>query len=362
MTGTSLDGLDAALVACEGKGLGMRLVSVLGSATAELPARRVLRELAGGKALDAGTIARAALDLGEAHAEVVAGLIERHARAGAVEVIALHGQTVFHRPPGSWQLINPWPVARRTGLPVVYDLRGADLAAGGQGAPITPMADWVMFRSAGCARAIVNLGGFVNVTVMPAGAGPEGVRGFDVCACNQLLDAAARVAIDAPMDAGGARALRGSVDGRAAGPLRDLLESQGGAGRSLGTRDEGLEWVTRWATRLAPDDLLATAAHTVGSVVGVRVRAAAGGAAEVYLAGGGARNTALARAIGGCRPLADLGVEGGDREAAAFAVLGLLACDGEAITLEGVTGRGGEAALSGAWIHPAGHGPGRGAR
>lgn len=357
MTGTSLDGLDAALVACEGEGLGLRLVGVLGSASAELPARRTLRELAAGKPVEAGAVARAALELGEAHAAAVARMIERHVRAGRVELVALHGQTVHHRPPASWQLINPWPVVRSAGVPVVFDLRGADLACGGQGAPITPLADWVMFRSDTATRVIVNLGGFANATVLPARAGAEDVRGFDVCACNQLLDAAARIALDAPMDDGGLAALQGNVDGRAAGPLEELLDAQASSRRSLGTRDEALGWLTQWATRLSPLDLLATAARTIGSVVGRRVRSVAGAEAEVFLGGGGARNAALAGAIGTTRPLSELGVEGTDREAVAIAVLGLLAADGCPITLTGVTGRAEPAPVAGAWAFPAGRSP-----
>ena len=111
------------------------------------------------------------------------------------DLVVAHGQTVFHAPPASWQLLNAAPIARAVRAPVVFDLRQADLAAGGQGAPITPLADWIMLRAHGPAaagRAIVNLGGFCNVTILPSGAGPEGVRGMDVCPCNHLLDGVAR--------------------------------------------------------------------------------------------------------------------------------------------------------------------------
>lgn len=354
MTGTSMDGLDAVLVRCRGEGVGLAFVEVVGVRTAPLPARRTLREIESGKPVSARAIAEAARALGEAHAETIAALLEDHGMRP--ELVAVHGQTVHHKPPTSWQLINPWAIAQRVRAPVVYDLRGADLAAGGEGAPITPMADWVMFRDADRTRAIVNLGGFVNATVLPSDAGPESVRGFDVCACNRVLDAAARIVLDREYDEDGRAAMSGTVDGRAGGDLRERLEAQAAGGRSLGTGDEAVEWVAAWAGRVAPADLVATAARTIGSVVGVRVRAAAGRDAELYLAGGGAHNAALADAIGGARPLDDLGVRAGEREAAAMAVLGLLAADGVAVTLPGVTGRRDEtlltgACLTGAWIN-----------
>src|SRR6185436_14618647 len=142
-------------------------------------------------------IADAALALGELHARAVA-----KAAAGCrLDLIAAHGQTVFHAPPLSWQMLNPWPLVRDLQTSVVFDLRGADLAHGGQGAPITPLADWVLFRSNSRTRAVVNLGGFCNLTLLPPGR-PDMVRGFDVCACNQLLDHIARGILQRPFDEG----------------------------------------------------------------------------------------------------------------------------------------------------------------
>ncbi len=353
MTGTSLDGLDVSAVRAEGTGLEMR-VKVVASLSRPLEGLSApLRRLAGGEPMPAAQIAAAASELGELHARAVADLCEQ---VGVPVLVAAHGQTVFHRPPLSWQLLNPWPIARRNRCPVVHDLRGADLAAGGQGAPITPLADWVMFRSAHEGRAVVNLGGFCNLTILPRGAGPERVRGKDVCACNHLLDGAARIALGIDFDPGGENAAASLANQHAADELARLLGAQAGAGRSLGTGDESQAWLTRYRTELGPQELLATCVEGVARTIAASARGAEGpGVDRVILAGGGALNQTLARAI-----VRHCGGEGGTsesfgvpvayREAAQMAVLGLLCLDRVPITLPGVTGVASPAPIAGSWI------------
>jgi 1,6-anhydro-N-acetylmuramate kinase len=347
MTGTSLDGLDAVLVEAEGTGLDLRVHTVghAGSGLGDLADG--LRAAAGGTPISAGELSRLALEFGKLHARVVGDMLET---AGIVPAVcALPGQTIVHEPPVSMQLINPWPVAQRLGCPVLYDLRGADLAAGGQGAPITPMADWVLFRSEDEDRAIVNLGGFCNVTTLPAGSGTEGVRGSDVCACNQILDACARLVLGKAYDKDGVAALAGTPDDDAVGSLLDILRGQSSGDRSLGTGDECGMWVHRYAS-LHGHDLVASAARAVGTVIGERVR----GSGKVVLAGGGVRNAALVRSIeavaGPCRTTDSFGVRAQEREATCVAVLGLLALDGVMYTRGSITGRKERLVAEGAWI------------
>lgn len=347
MTGTSLDGLDAVLVKASGTGLELRvhMAGHVGSGLGDLSDG--LRAAASGTPMTAGEFSSLAMEFGKLHAQVVGELLD--SADVELSVCVLPGQTIVHAPPVSMQLINPWPVAQRLGCPVLHDLRGADLAAGGQGAPITPIADWVLFRSEDEDRAIVNLGGFCNVTTLPAGSGPDGVRGYDVCACNQVLDACARRALDESYDADGRAALAGTPDADAVGSLLDILRAQSSGERSLGTGDECGAWVDRYAS-LDGQDLLASAARAVGTVIGERVRAA--GAA--VLAGGGVRNAALLRAIqdvvGPCRTTDAFGIDAQEREAACIAVLGLLALDGVIYTQAPITGRRGPLMTEGSWI------------
>ncbi|MEO1130015.1 MAG: anhydro-N-acetylmuramic acid kinase [Planctomycetota bacterium] len=343
MTGTSLDGLDAASVRIEGDGLSMR-ASLLGIASRPLEIDG-LAALARGDVIDAATVARIAMDFGELHADTIATLISAH---GTPTFVTAHGQTVFHAPPRSWQLINPWPIAHRHRCPVLTDLRGADLSAAGQGAPITPLADWIMFRDETASRAVVNLGGFCNVTLLDAGSTPERIRGFDVCACNQLLDAIARQTLGTPYDEGGAAAVGGTVDQAALASLLPLLRHD--TGRSLGTGDEALAWLAEQS--LSGPDLAATACEAIGSRVGEAV----GAADEVLLTGGGARNAALVRRIeaactGTVVSIDRLGVPLEARESMAMAVLGALIADGVHPTLPGVTGANEPIPLAGSWIN-----------
>ena len=357
MTGTSLDAIDVAVATIEGTGLGMRARLRRHRATDLGPLRDDLREAACGQPMTAQRFAGLAETLGRRYEAAIAAAAET---AGPIALIAVHGQTVFHRPPFSWQLIDPSRIARRFGCPVVSDLRQADLAAGGEGAPITPLADWVLFRAEGetpRARAIVNLGGFCNVTVLKKesdeGERPAGVRGFDVCACNQVLDAVARAVLGARFDEDGQAARRGRAVAGAVDPLHRLLRDQRFGARSLGTGDEALGWVQTHRGAVAPADLAASAVAAVARCIGDSLDDAA--VDEVYVAGGGARNPALA---GHSRaPVArseELGVAVEARESLAMAVLGALSADGVAITLPSVTGCHDPAPVAGRWCLPGG--------
>lgn len=353
MTGTSLDGLDMAAVRIAGEGLGMRC-EVLGVESALLgELGGPLRALASGVAMPAFEIAELALRFGQLHAETAKALAHS---VGGCDLCSAHGQTICHAPPVSWQLLNPWPIARALGCPVVTDLRGADLANGGQGAPLTPIADWVLFRDPSEDRAIVNLGGFCNCTLLPAGCGVEAVRGFDVCACNQVIDAAARAGIGAPYDGGGTAALNGSIHDAALNELVGALNAQSEAERSLGTGDEAWRWVEHWRPKLIGDDLCATAVAGVACVIAHALsRMEFGANSKVALAGGGAHNAALAQEIRArskhtIDTTEQMGVHPDAREAVCFAVLGALCQDGVEIALQSVTGAG-SSMLAGSWIN-----------
>lgn len=360
MTGTSLDALDCALVRVTGTGFALRAEAVRCASTDLGELRSSLRNLAEGVPTSAGEIAEIALAFSELHARAVAEI----ANDGRLDLVCVHGQTIFHKPPVSWQLLNPWPIVRAAKSPVVFDLRGADLAAGGQGAPITPIADAVLLShhpELTLGFAVVNLGGFANATVVPSSAQPlsdsrlNDVKGFDICVCNQLLDRIAREALSVPFDDGGRIALSGTPNQEAALELARVLQGQSSAGRSLGSGDEAGSWVAAAKGKLNPADLAATAVDAIARTVWGRCR----GVSNVLLAGGGAKNGALARAIGqasGCTAAVStidrFGILAEYREAIEFAVLGALCQDGVPITLASVTGVAGKAPLSGAWAYP----------
>jgi 1,6-anhydro-N-acetylmuramate kinase len=344
MTGTSIDALDAALVQIDGRGLALR-ARVLRCATQPLgELTEPLRRFAQQQPLTAGQIADLSLRFAQKHVATLRALLgpER------ADLVVVHGQTVFHAPPLSWQLMNPAPIAAALETPVMFDLRAADLAACGQGAPITPLADYVLFRDRRETRAVVNLGGFANFTLLPAGATHAETRGGDICACNQLLDALARELLAQPFDRDGRAAQAGAVHAAARDALRALLARQATAGRALGTGDEILAWLDAQRGAAAPHDLLCSACDALGAVIARAVAAAD----RVLIAGGGARNAALCAALSRhagkpVQPTDFAGVPQEYREAAAMAVLGALCQDGVPITLPGVTRPAGAAPLAG---------------
>ena len=352
MTGTSIDAVDAVLIESRGHGLDMT-VSVLDGVSRSLESLSVtLRSLSLGEPASASTFARAARQLGEAHAVAIASLLEKHP-SPAPCLCAVHGQTVFHEPPLTWQLLNPWPITTAFPGAVVFDLRGSDVEAKGQGAPITPLADWVMFRDPSRDRAVVNLGGFCNVTLLPSGDRPDRIRGFDVCACNHIIDGAARTALGRAFDRDGGAAQRGQPCRERIATLRPRLLTMAQAGRSLGSGDEAWDLVEAACDSLSPEDAMATAVRLVGETIGRVIREHAPHA-EVVLAGGGTLNPALvhsiSEAVDGVITTEKLGVNVSHREAAAMAILGLLADDGVAITLPAVTHRRESHRIGGVWI------------
>ena len=362
-----MDAIDAALIAVEGCGLAMR-VSIVRHVSHPLGAIAAdLREIAEQGAMPAGRFAALARDLALMHVSAIRDLVGRD----SIDLIAVHGQTVFHAPPLSWQLIAPAPIAQSFGVPVVFDLRAADLAAGGEGAPITPLADFVMFADANETRAVVNLGGFANFTLLPGGrdsaeADPveariELIRGGDICACNQLLDAVARRCFNEPFDDGGRQAGSGAVLPSLCGDLAGRLREQSQHGRSLGTGDELGDWIDKHADGCSGRDLARTACEAIAATIGAVVAEAARdvgleAVGAILVAGGGAMNVALLAALrehctGPVRLTDDFDVPVGQREAAAMGVLGALCQDRVAITLPHVTGVPRPAPIAGTWIH-----------
>jgi 1,6-anhydro-N-acetylmuramate kinase len=356
MSGTSLDGVDVALIRIEGTGLAMRgeILAGAGRDLHPMDGFDVLRGLAGGVAYSAAAIANASLRFSHEHVEAIREVLA-HAGVEKPDLISIHGQTVFHAPPASWQLLNPNPVARAFGVPVVFDLRGADLARGGQGAPITPLADWVLFRQARASVAVVNLGGFCNFTWLPRDQGDtsalDRIAARDVCACNHVMDSVARRALRERFDHAGLSAEKGTPHPTAVAELERVLSAQSAERRSLGTGDEANGWISAWLERLSPFDLARSAAEGVARVIAGAIPKSD----RVLLAGGGSRHRVLAERIyqlAGAQPDSGGASMASYREAMCMAVLGALCQDRVPITLPQVTGVTAPAPVAGCWAYP----------
>ena len=329
MTGTSMDGVDAVATSIEGHGLEMK-ASFLQMATEPIDdLQKQLRALSDDFTNDTA-LKTTSLQVGE---KTLAAIMQLG--IDNIDLIALHGQTIFHEPPRSIQLINPSCIVDTFNCTVLTDPRTADLLLGGQGAPITPLADWIMFRDAARDTAVVNLGGFCNITLLPKNCQPRDIEGFDLCCCNLLLDAIARKRLGTQYDTNGSCAHEGTVDSNLFDQLKNKLESQRNENRSLGTGDDLSRWVLNQSVKIETADLLATVTSAIGSVIQETVC----DSQRVLLAGGGIHNVPLKNAIGATKMTDAFGVPTQAREGMAMAILGALATDGVSITLPQITGR-----------------------
>jgi anhydro-N-acetylmuramic acid kinase len=368
MSGTSLDGVDAALVDVGGSGTEDVTVDVIHALT--LPYDEA-RRTAIHDAIVAGTAeALCGLhgDLGEWLAEAVLAVCAgAKVDVATVDAVGSHGQTVWHRPPAegrrgaTLQLGDPATIAERTGRLVVSDFRTRDVAAGGQGAPLVPWVDQLLFTVPDRARALQNLGGIGNVTRVPPKGSAEPVWAFDTGPANSLIDAAVELATDGRhrYDRDGRLAARGTVDGAL---LDDLLRHPYFAAeppKSTGREEFGRPFVERLVQAVRPEgdqdwmDLVATltelAARTVADAYARWV--VPRGVDEVVLSGGGARNPVLSgriRTLLEPLPVVDgttLGVDPDAKEAVAFAVLAWAHLRGIPANVPAATGAAGPRVL-----------------
>jgi anhydro-N-acetylmuramic acid kinase len=368
MSGTSLDGIDAALVEVEGTkedDVTARLVRAL-----TLPYDEPRRE-----AIHAAIAAGSAEALCGLHADLGEWLAEAAVRVCAEAGVALdgvaaigsHGQTVWHRPPmdgrrgATLQLGDAATIAERTGCAVVSDFRTRDVAAGGQGAPLVPWVDRLLFSAPERARALQNIGGIGNVTHVP----PKGSAGpafaFDTGPGNALIDAAVELATGGKLkfDRDGKLAARGKVDEAL---LADLLRHPYFAAeppKSTGREVFGRPFVLRLAEALQPEDdgdwlgMVATLTElTARTIADAYTRWVLPlGIDEVVVSGGGARNPTLMARIGELLapiPVVDgsaLDLDPESKEAVAFAVLAWAHLRGIPANLPAATGAAGPRVL-----------------
>ncbi len=348
MSGTSLDGVDAALVRVDGHGPAMRATFLHLSSVAYTDADRQLATVARRNELDLGGLADGGARIARRYAEAVRQLLADTAtRPEQVAALAAHGQTIYHAPPLTWQLFDPTVLAYETGIEVVSDFRRADCAAGGQGAPLVPFGDWVLFRHATIARVILNIGGIANLTVLPAGSELADVVGYDIGPGNCLSDWLMRD--EGGYDAGGeiaraGRPIEAVVDAvRADAFFRQAGPKSTDVPQMLGLFREAID-------RLAPDaslaDRLATGNEIAARLIVDEVCRAAGdpGRAELYIAGGGVHNRHLMDRLTdhglAVRHTDKLGIPTQAREAVAFALLAAAHLDRLPCYMPKVTGAG----------------------
>lgn len=348
MSGTSADGIDVAVVRVEPVRRTPRL-TLLAHEAFPYPAALRRRVLAAMNAASTSTAELARLNwrLGLAYAEAVAATAKKHRMK--LDLVGCHGQTLYHQArvesyagrsfACTWQLGEAAAIAAAVSAPVVSNFRPADMVAGGQGAPLVPLMDYVLFSDRKRGRVLQNIGGIANLTAMPAGGNADELIAFDTGPGNMVIDALAQELFRKRYDRNGAIAARGAVLTQVLEwALKDTYFAQKPP-RTAGREQYGREYAARFLKECrrhakAPEDALATAtaltAESIAESYAKFVRRKMRGAPVDYIvSGGGARNATLMAMLArrletlGCAvsTIEDFGMPAAAKEAAAFALL-----------------------------------------
>ncbi len=322
MSGTSLDGIDVAIVDIENR----RIIQTVAHSTIPYPAATRQRILI---ASSPAEISRLNFELGELYAKAV---VAECKRAGipvdSLELAGSHGQTIYHEGggpiPNTLQIGEAAVIADRLGIPVVSDFRTRDMAAGGLGAPLVPFVDVFLFESTKVRRVALNIGGIANITVLPGGIA------FDTGPGNMVMDQLTEHLTRGKrrFDRNGAIAAKGHVNR----PLLDALLAdeyyKTRPPKTAGREQYGMEFSERLiATGLPMEDLIATATALTAATIAAGVTRFAPGTREVIASGGGTHNRQLMALIAAFLPdcrittTAEFGIDPDAKEAIAFAIL-----------------------------------------
>ena len=324
MSGTSLDGIDVAVVEIRGRSVE---TVAFRSKPYSKRIRQAILDVSNANTTTAA-IARLHFELGELYAQAVRDTT----RVSQLGLIGCHGQTIYHEGGRcTLQIGEASVIAERTGVPVVSDFRPADIAAGGQGAPLVPYVDSLLFRHPRRHRIVLNIGGIANITVIPAGAAADRIRAFDTGPGNMVIDALVKEYTSGKQnyDRDGRYAARGHVNQIL---LASLLSNPYYAARppkTAGREQYGEQYLGGLLrSGVPPLDLIATAtAHTASTIaIGIR-RVSRISSGELIVSGGGAHNPRIMAHLSALLPgfsiatSADYGIDIDAKEAIAFAVL-----------------------------------------
>ena len=372
IAGTSMDGIDAALVRISGPAAQPRVRLLAFETLAyKAPVRKSILRIAAGESVTAGGISQLNFLLGELFAEAALRVC-RKARVSPSRLAAIgsHGQTIYHQGAATreggrsiastLQIAEPSVIAERTGTPVVADFRTADMAAGGQGAPLVPIVDYLLLRDSRQGTVALNIGGIANFTVIPAGAKPEQIFGFDTGPGNMLIDGLVRHFTTGrkAYDAGGRWAAKGRVIEPLLGEMLRLpffaQQPPKSAGReqfgqgflkefflreelpiadcrlSIGQIDHRQSSIDNKRCSARPEDLLRTASELTARTITDALERFVLGQIDIHrliISGGGAHNRLLVARLGELLPNLqvhcsdEFGLDVDAKEAIAFAIL-----------------------------------------
>lgn len=346
MSGTSADGVDVAIVRISPADPTPK-IKLLGHAGFPYPRalRRDLLRVMEGSGTSAAEISRLNWKLGAAYADCIEKAVaELDLKIG---LVAMHGQTIHHEAGvATWQLGEAAVVRERLGVPVISDFRPADMAAGGQAAPLVPMLDFCQYHSKTRNRVLLNLGGIANLTAIPAGAKLDDLLAFDTGPANMVIDAVMQASFRKPFDRGGKVAARGRILPSVVAETLRLPYFAAAPPKSCGREQFGAAFASEFMDRCVAaggneQDAVAAATELTAATIldaygrfcwphlGQRAPLAK---SEVIAAGGGVHNATLMRRLS--ESFGALGVKltiaeaAQAKEAVAFALLGWLTWHG----------------------------------
>lgn len=369
MSGTSADGIDVAICRISPTTSTPR-IKVLGHFATKYPAKLRAAVLA---AMDAHNTTTAELSrLNWRLGSIYADAIESAVREIGIkpQLIACHGQTLYHQGSPSnylgapirctWQTGEASVIAERLRVPVVSDFRPADMAAGGQAAPLVPMFDFCVFRDAKKSRLLLNLGGIANLTVLAAACRAEDVLAFDTGPANMLIDACMQRLFGRSFDRNGAVAARGRILPKTLASFLHTKYFSAPPPKSCGREEFGEAFVDKFIAackreRATSEDIIATATALTAKTIAAAysnfckphlARLAPNAKIELIAAGGGAHNATLMRMLAveltstniRVKSIESTGIAAAAKEATAFALLGWLTWHGLPDNLPSATG------------------------
>jgi anhydro-N-acetylmuramic acid kinase len=319
MSGTSLDGIDVAVI-----DINKSKIETVAHNSTPYPA--AVRQAI----LDASTpadISRLNFQLGELYAQAVKKV---GVPLKTIELIGCHGQTIYHqgkKPTNTLQIGESAVIAERLGIPVINDFRVRDIAAGGQGAPLVPFVDYLLFTHKKRTRVALNIGGIANITYLPARAKPEDVIAFDTGPGNMVIDAlvSAHTKGKQLFDRDGTIAAKGHVDRKLLDKLLVDRYYKQKPPKSAGREQYGADFIAS-LPKLKLPDLIATATALTAATIAMGVHLA-GKPDELIASGGGVHNRQLMGNLAALLPdvkistTSDYGIDADAKEAIAFAVL-----------------------------------------
>jgi anhydro-N-acetylmuramic acid kinase len=360
MSGTSVDGVDVAVVDITKKKVKLLAFDVFPYPNA---LRREILSLCNPDSARLDNICHYNFVLGDVFADAIIKLCSKSGiPLDSIDLVGSHGQTIYHNPRGkrydkktirsTLQIGEPSVITHRTGITTVADFRPRDMAAGGEGAPLVPYADYILFGRNRSSRAVQNIGGIANVTFLPRSCKQNDIVAFDTGPGNMLIDGVIRLISDGRrrFDSGGKMAARGTVNTRL---LNEMLRHpflKRHPPKSTGREEFGISFANHISKQavekgLTNDDIVATiTTFTAKSIAQAYHEFLPAEPDEIILCGGGSRNNTLVEMLHNEIPdtkmlsTDDFGISVDAKEAVSFAILAWATIKGLTNNVPGVTG------------------------